>query len=137
MMEFPGHSFPNNTISFPPHSDVLKYLQSYADKFDLKKYIQFNHLVIRVHPIENNKWEVIVKNLSNDKYVTQIFDAVFVCNGHFFAKFIPKMDGANQFKGKLLHSHDFRDAEHFKGMDESNLAKLEVIDNFFQYSKRR
>lgn len=115
MMELPGLRYPNNTISYPPHSDVLKYLHSYANLFDLNKYIKFNHMIIRALPIENDKWEIIVKDLPNNKYITQIFDAVFVCNGHFFDQYLPKIKGAEEFQGKLLHSHDFRDAESFRG----------------------
>lgn len=115
-MEYPFHHYPNDTIPYPPYSDVLKYLNSYADIFDLNKHIKFSHLVIRVVPIEDDKWEVIVKDLTNNEYTTQIYDAIFVCNGHYFAPRIPNIDGANEFKGTLLHSHDFRTAEAFRGI---------------------
>lgn len=116
MMELPGLRYPNDTISYPQHSDVLKYLHSYADLFVSNEYIKFNHLVIRTLPIENDKWEIIVKDLPNNKYITHIFDAVFICNGHFFNQYFPEIEGANEFEGKLLHSHDFRDAELFRGI---------------------
>lgn len=67
-MKYKDHHFPNNIpTSYPGSEDVLMYLQSYADRFNLKKHIKFNHLVIRVHPIENGKWEVIVKDQANNK----------------------------------------------------------------------
>lgn len=112
-MEFPGFHYPNNTISYPPHSAVLNYLNSYADHFNLRKHIKFSHLIIRVQPIENNKWEIIVKNLAENKYETRIFDAVFIANGHNFKTFIPKIPGVNEFNGKIIHSHDFRTAKEF------------------------
>lgn len=119
LTEFPDHHFPiNYTDSFPLQPDVLKFLHSYADRFGLNKYIKFNHLVIRVHPIENGKWEVIVKDLSNDRFITSIYDAVFVCNGHYFAPHIAKIEDSDLFKGKVLHSHDFRRAEAFRGKFE-------------------
>lgn len=115
-MEFPGLPYPNDTIPFPSYKDMLKYMHSYADLFDLNKHIKFNHLVVRVLPIENGKWEVIVKDLPNERFITRIFDAVFVCNGHFFAPSFPEIEGASKFDGKVMHSHDFRNSEAFRGM---------------------
>lgn len=114
-MEFPDHSYPNGTISYPYQPDVLNYLQSYADRFDVKKHIKFSHMVIRVLPIENDKWEVIVKDLPNDKFETLIYDVVIVCTGRFTTLRYPSFPGMNEFKGKTLHSHDYRTAEAFRG----------------------
>lgn len=114
-MEFADHHYPNNTLPYPGQPVVLKFLQSYADRFKLKRHIKFNHLVIRVLPIENDKWEVIVKDLPSNRFMTKIYDAVFVCNGHFSSPRIPSIEGNKEFSGKLIHSHDFRVAEAFKG----------------------
>lgn len=114
-MEFPDHAYPNGTISYPTQSVVLNYLRSYADRFDVKKHIKFTHLVIRVLPIENGKWEVIVKDLRNDKFLTLIYDVVFVCTGRFSTLRYPSIPGMDEFRGKSLHSHDYRTAETFRG----------------------
>lgn len=121
-MEFPDHHFPNETITYPPQPEVLRFIHSYADRFDLKKLIKLNHLVIRVLPIENNKWEVIVKDLENDKFITKIYDAVFVCNGHFFSPRVSEIEGADTFQGKKIHSHDYRKAEDYRGKFSNNLV---------------
>lgn len=123
-MEFPNHHYPNGTISFPPQSDVLAYLHSYADRFNLKTHIKYNHLVVRVLPIESDKWEVIVKDLPNDKFITEIYDAVFVCNGHFFKPNIPIIDGADKFNGKIIHSHDVRRLNYFRGIIKTISFKI-------------
>lgn len=73
-------------------------------------------MVTRVRPIANTKWEIIAVNLSNDKHIKQIHDAVFVCNGHFTEPYIPNIHGVAEFQGKLIHSHDFCSADHFRGM---------------------
>lgn len=124
-MEFSDHHYPNNTLSYPPQPVVLKFLQSYADRFKLKKYIKFNHLVIRVLPIENDKWEIIVRDLPSNRYITRIYDAVFVCNGHFSAPRIPIIEGAKQYTGKLIHSHDYRRAEQFRGKIDDFSLRIE------------
>lgn len=115
-MEFNGHPYPNGTKSYPPQADVLKYLHSYADRFNINQHIKLNHLVIRVLPIENDKWEVIVKDLTNDKFETLIYDLVFVANGHFSAPRYPSIAGIDEFKGEKLHSHDYRTSEAFHGL---------------------
>lgn len=115
VMEFPDFPYPDGTPSYPPQSRVLRYLHDYADHFALKKHLKLNHLTIRVVPIENGRWEVIVKDLQNNKFETLIYDIVFVCNGHFAAPRYPDIPGFDQFKGKVIHSHDFRTAEAFHG----------------------
>lgn len=115
-MEYADFKYPNGTKGYPPQPEVLKYLHSYADNFDVKKHIKFNHLIIRVVPIKNDKWEIIVKDVVNNKYETKIFDAVFVASGHFFAPRYPEIEGIDEFQGKQIHSHDYRKAEDFTGM---------------------
>lgn len=115
-MEFPDFPFPGrDKKSFEPYSEVLSYYESYADHFDLKKHIKCSHNVIRVSPIENEKWEIIVKDLVNNILETTVYDAVFVASGLFSVPNIPEIEGASEFKGKVIHSHDFRDAERYRG----------------------
>lgn len=116
VMEFNDYPYPNGTKSYPPQADVLKYLHSYAEHFNIKKHIKLSHLVIRVLPIENEKWEVIVKNLPNNTFETLIYDLVFVANGHFASPRYPHIAGLEEFTGKTLHSHDYRSAEAFHGV---------------------
>lgn len=115
-MEFVDHKYPDGSVSYPPQADVLKYLHSYADRFDVNKHIKFNHHVIRVNPIEDGKWEIIVKDQPNNKYETVIYDAVFVANGHFSKPKIPKIPGQNEYKGRLIHSRDYRNPEDYRGV---------------------
>lgn len=115
-MEFRDHHYPIDTPSYPNHKMVLKYLESYADRFELRKCIRFNHLVVNVLSLKNNKWNVIVNDVRNKKIKSQIFDAVFVCINKFSSPNIPQLNGANEFKGKIMHSHDYRNAEDFRGL---------------------
>ena len=39
-MAFPDFPFPDDLPSFIGHEDVQKYLEDYADDFDILKYIQ-------------------------------------------------------------------------------------------------
>lgn len=46
---------------------------------------------------------------------TELFDAVLVCNGHYSEPKLPQLPGAEGWPGLLMHSHNYRSAERFKG----------------------
>lgn len=56
----------------------------------------------------------------------EIFDAVFICNGHHFDPKFPEIPGIEYFKGKVMHSQSYRVPETFKGkIDFFLLIKFE------------
>lgn len=112
IMCYPDHPFREQKESFVAFDEVLKYYQSFSEKYDLKKFVKFEHQVLRVRPI-NHGWEVIVRNLPEDSYGTYHFDAVLVCSGHFHSSHIPLYEGHDLFQGLQIHSHDYRKAEPF------------------------
>lgn len=120
-MAFPDFPFPEcNDKSFVHHTVVLQYLKDYARKYDIYEKIQFCTLVQKVYPkkVDENKviWEVTVCNLISQEMQTNTFDSVMVCNGHYSVPHIPDIKGMDNFKGILLHSHEYRSSEKFKGM---------------------
>lgn len=114
-MGYPDFSYPDQEMSYLRHSDVLNFLKSYAVHFDLRKYIKFLHCVIRVRPIKNDKWEVIVQDLKTNIFEANVFDAIMVCNGNFHTPKTPHFSGIDNFRGKQMHSHDYRYGEQFQG----------------------
>lgn len=119
VLKYPDHLYPDGTASYPTRETVWKYLDSYADRFSVKKFIKYLHLVTKVQLQENEKWKVVVRDLQNNRTEKHIFDAVIVCNGHYFLPRIPVIEGDDVYRGITLHSHDFRRAETFWG----NLTK--------------
>lgn len=132
MMEYIDHVYVRNTIPFPHREVIWNYLNSYAIRFQLKKHIQFNHLVTNVQPIESGKWKVVVKDLPNNKSVSNIFDAIIVCNGHNSVPNIPVFEGIDDFTGKILHSHDFRNADSYSGKKLITFSTRNIFRNFFR-----
>ncbi len=64
-----------------------------------------------------NKFQVLVKDLAMNVILPeQEFDFVVNCTGHFSIPNVPYFEGFETFKGRILHSHDFRSAEEFKGL---------------------
>ena len=66
---------------------------------------------------KNDKFEISYQDKVNNKVLNDTFDYVVVSTGHFSVPFIPEYEGMNSFPGRIMHSHDFRDAEEFRGKD--------------------
>lgn len=114
LMHYPDFPFPEQENSYLSAEEVLKYYQSYADSFNLRNYIKFEHHVVRVRPLLNDTWEVIVRDLKRNIFETVNYDAILVCNGHYNTPFIPDYEGRDVFEGKQIHSHDYRCAGPYK-----------------------
>lgn len=108
VMGFQDYAFTGPNVSYVTSSDVMDFLERYSKDFNLKELIKFEHLVTRVHPIENDKWTVQVKNLKDGRTISDTYDGIFVCNGHYSVPRIPDVIGIEKFKGKVMHSHDYR-----------------------------
>lgn len=117
-MGYPDFPIPAQDKSYIPASDMLDFLEMYATEFHVKEQIRFQHYVIRVRPWAKSQWEVIVRDLPNDRIITQIFDAIMVCNGHYNTPLVPTMEGQDKYGGQQIHSHDYRCADPFKGNRE-------------------
>lgn len=115
LMQFPHFEFPPHEKSYLPARDVLDYLNLYADTFHVREKIRFQHYVVRVRPMIDGTWEVIVRNLITNAYETLISDNILVCNGHFSVPHVPAFEGRNVFKGRQIHSHEYRVPEAFTG----------------------
>ncbi|XP_060591474.1 uncharacterized protein LOC132746370 [Ruditapes philippinarum] len=117
VMAFPGFPFPSHLPSFIKHEEVLQYLKDYSQFYKLEKAIMFDTKVERVSPVEaNNKLEWKIEYSRQNSKQTKMFDAVFVCNGHYTIPLVPKLEGAEDFGGLITHSHDYRVPDTYKDM---------------------
>lgn len=88
------------TSRYPAQPEILRYLNFVADKFDLKKDIQFKTRVQSAHYIENTKkWEI---QLDNGTSVTAKYFITGV--GCLSAANLPKFNGLENFKGEFYHT---------------------------------
>uniref|UniRef100_A0A0N4Z0S2 Flavin-containing monooxygenase n=1 Tax=Parastrongyloides trichosuri TaxID=131310 RepID=A0A0N4Z0S2_PARTI len=109
---------PAEVANFMHNSELLKYFKSYADHFNLIKHIQFSTAVINIERHEkfehNGKWKVTTKNIVTDEVEENVFDSVMLCTGHHTTPYWPeKFVGQDSFKGKIIHSHDYKDFQEF------------------------
>ena len=102
--------------SFPPREVLYDYILGRAKKANLKKYIQFNTTVKEVK-YNGNQFEVSALNKKNNTITSNNYDYLIVASGHFSVPYIPEYEGMKSFPGRILHGHDFRDAEEFRNKD--------------------
>ncbi|CAI4229332.1 unnamed protein product [Auanema sp. JU1783] len=110
---------PEEAANFMHNSELLRYFRAYADHFKLKEHIRFQHQVksIKRHGDfeKTGQWEVEWLDLTTNNGATEVFDAVLVCTGHHTEPFWPKpFPGQEDFQGKIMHSHDYKDHRGFE-----------------------
>ncbi|KAL4232850.1 Cyclopentanone 1 [Mactra antiquata] len=122
MMCYSDFPIPAEYPIFMPNKYVDKYFHLYADEFGLKKYINMNTEVHSIKPSddykESGKWEIVTSSKSDPKKKTHIFDGVLICTGHHADTNIPNFAGLDKFKGKVTHTHDYKD---YHGYEDKNV----------------
>jgi cation diffusion facilitator CzcD-associated flavoprotein CzcO len=77
-----------------------RYLNFVADKFDLRRDIEFNsHVTSAVYGESTNRWDIQVEN--GKRYRAQFLVAAV---GILSARYIPPFEGINSFKGESYHT---------------------------------
>ena len=121
-LEFADYSFEEHfgkpIASYPPRAVLRHYIMGRVEKSDLRRCIRFNTAVQWVSfSEETQKFSVTVRDVKADLLSTEEFDQVVVATGHFSTPNTPYFEGLEQFPGRVLHAHDFRDACEFAGKD--------------------
>ncbi|XP_021810291.1 flavin-containing monooxygenase FMO GS-OX-like 4 [Prunus avium] len=99
---------------YPSHREVLMYLKDFAIEFGVSEIVRFETEVVFVGLVEGGKWKVKSKSKRGEVVEDEIFDAVVVCNGHHTEPRVAQTPGINTWKGKQIHSHNYRTPEPFR-----------------------
>lgn len=119
MMAFSDFPIPVNFPPFMPHNKVLEYFRMYASHFNLLRHIRFNTKVLNVAQTSDHsstgRWTVTSTCFDNkeEKVVTEEFDGVMVCSGHHRYPHKPAFEGMSRFKGKVMHSSEYKNQTAF------------------------
>nr|KYP43704.1 putative flavin-containing monooxygenase 1 [Cajanus cajan] len=131
--EFSDFPWPErDNPEFPTHMEILDYLYSYAEHFDVLKHIRFNSKVVEIRYVGDQEyasdfrnppsefgtplpgrpvWELAVQTNQLDTIQWYAFEFIVVCIGKYGD--IPKLPefacnkGPEVFKGKVLHTLDY------------------------------
>ncbi|AQA01539.1 potassium transporter [Mycobacterium sp. MS1601] len=117
-LEFADYTFDEHfgapIPSFPPREVLFDYITGRAKKSNVRQYIQFDTAVRHV-TFDDGLFTVTVEALEDRTLHSEQFDFVIVASGHFSTPHVPDYPGFQTFPGRILHSHDFRDACEFAG----------------------
>ncbi|ELU17934.1 hypothetical protein CAPTEDRAFT_222532 [Capitella teleta] len=117
MMAFSDFPPPQEFAPNMHNTQIMQYFRLYAENFGLLKHIRFFTRVDEVRPTaefnSTGQWEVHSTDLKTDEKKLEVYDGVLVCTGHHAKTFMPKFDGEEDFEGKIMHSHDYRNHGEF------------------------
>ena len=109
-MEFSDFPMPAEYPNYCHHTQVLSYFRDYADHFGIREQVTFNTGVDHAQRLADGTWRVRLTTGEERSY-----DALFVGNGHHWNPRWPEPPFPGTFAGTTMHSHDYRDAEPFRG----------------------
>ncbi|KAJ3344072.1 hypothetical protein HDU93_003235 [Gonapodya sp. JEL0774] len=113
-IEIRDFPIPENSDIFPGADVVKGYLKHYAQAKGVYKRIRFNRVVEQVlWNVETQDWTL--RSNGEEGVALSRHDGIVVANGHYSQPYIPPIEGASRFKGRLLHSRDFRFESEFAG----------------------
>jgi len=104
--ELPFLPYPKDYPRYPSRAQLIEYLKSYAQKFQLD--IRFRQEVISAH-CEQDQWEV---QTQNSLYHAKNLVIAAGCNHE---SILPSWPGQDSFEGTINHSFQYKNGEPFRG----------------------
>ena len=92
------------------HTEFLRYLESYADRFGLREHVEVGARVVAVEPDGEGGWMVTVEGREPER-----FSAVIAATGILGRARHREIPG--EFAGRIVHSADYREPDAFAGED--------------------
>jgi dimethylaniline monooxygenase (N-oxide forming) len=108
---------PDSYPLFPHHTQIMAFLRSYVEHFQLRPHIRLNHLVKKLVK-EDGTW-LLTASHSDGQDTGQdsgqdagqnalAFDAVILCTGQAHSPAYPTEAMYAQFSGPTMHSHEYK-----------------------------
>ncbi len=95
---------PDEYPDYPHHTQILSYLNRYAEAFSLRDRIRFSSPVEHAERKPTGGWSIKLGDGS-----TEEFDFLVVGNGHHWDPRLPDFPGS--FHGETIHSHHYIDPQ--------------------------
>ncbi len=107
-MQYSDFPMPASYPDFPHHTQIAAYFEAYVDQFGFRDRIRFETKVEHARQRPDGTWELECAGGERHAY-----DMLIVANGHHWDPRWPEpaFPGADQFTGRQLHAHDYRDNE--------------------------
>jgi cation diffusion facilitator CzcD-associated flavoprotein CzcO len=105
---YTDYGFPDSAAEYPSHEQVLAFLNGYADRYDLRRSIEYGLEVTRVEPAPGN----CTVKLADGR--TRIYDGVVLATGFQWVPNLPDYPGMSDFQGTSLHAQRYFSPEIFE-----------------------
>lgn len=104
---FPDFPMPDDFPDYPNHRQLLSYIKSYAEAFDLRRHIQFNQQLDKAEQDANGIWQLHFTNgeVVQAKYLICANGVTWEAN---------QVTWPGEFNGEIRHSVSYRSSEEFK-----------------------
>ncbi|KAL5701453.1 indole-3-pyruvate monooxygenase [Ranunculus cassubicifolius] len=111
--QLPHMPFPKDFPTYVPKNQFIQYLDDYVEHFDVKPL--YNRLVESA--TFDGKWHVEVKNMSSKKVEEYKAKFLVVATGETSDVYIPRVEGLDNFNGKILHSTEYKSGEVYRNQN--------------------
>ncbi|MDY7065882.1 hypothetical protein PsexTeo8_23340 [Pseudomonas extremaustralis] len=144
-LEFADYTFEEHfgrpIASYPPREVLWDYIKGRVEKAGVRDYIRFNNVVRQVtFDEQTQRFTVYAHDYTHDTLTCEQFDYVINACGHFSTPKVPYFEGFEQFAGRILHAHDFREALEFKDKDllivGSSYSAEDIGSQCYKYGAR-
>ena len=105
--QLPGMAFPGDPDQYPNRTEVIAYLQDYADHFNMPVYTDF-----RVTDVRQSDGYFHVCDDQGNRVCGW---ALIVATGAFNRPYIPEIPGVDSYSGCMMHSYQYRRPDAFAG----------------------
>jgi hypothetical protein len=107
---FDDFPMPDTYPDYPDHRQILAYIRSFADAYDLRRHITFRTGVVHAGRNEDGTWTVELSDGS-----TRTSRALICANGVTWEPNIVTWPGQDGFEGEIRHSVTYTSATEFRG----------------------
>lgn len=94
---------------YPTGAQVQKYLEDYADHFQLRPTFRLGTTVTAINRSEKGEKWIVSINGPDSNATEEEFDKVIITNGTFHAPVMPEVPGIDKFGGEIIHSQSFKE----------------------------
>lgn len=108
---FSDYPFADDVDDWPTWSQMVTYLEGYANSFGLRKFIELESSVNRVDRA-HGEWTLEIERHGDVR--EEKFDKVLVATGLFSRPKWPYIDNIDAFEGKTMHAIEFHNPDQFK-----------------------
>jgi dimethylaniline monooxygenase (N-oxide forming) len=113
-MQYSDFPMPRSYPDFPRHDQIAAYFDAYVDHFGFRDRIRFETGVEHAARLPDGTWQLDTATGASER-----FDMLLVANGHHWDRRWPEPEfpGTGDFRGELLHAHDYVDNDALRGKD--------------------